>query len=145
MSLEVIKKGQGSVARLAAYAACSILVLFGVVRFYATINRPGGVILENVPVVGDLTVYKVVSIVLGATALLALHWFLNRPRSVDLLIDTEQEMRKVTWPTLPEVWNATVVVAMVTVVLAFTMYGLDEVLRSLLFLVFGRPQVGGTA
>lgn len=140
MGLEVYKKGQGTVARLSAFTACALLALFGAVRFYATINRPGRfVLLADVPLVGDVTVYKAVAFVLAALSLLGLWWFLNRPKSADLLVETEQEMRKVSWPTLPEVWNATVVVALVTVTLALTMYGLDEVLRRVLFLVLGKP------
>jgi len=61
---------------------------------------------------------------------------LNRPKSVDLLIETEQEMKKVTWPTLPEVWNATVVVVLVTATLAVTMYGFDQILVRLFKLVY---------
>ena len=45
-------------------------------------------------------------------------------------------MRKVSWPTLPEVWNATLVVCLVTVVLAITMSVFDLALRKLFQLVF---------
>ncbi len=147
MALEVYKKGQGTVARLSTYVACAVLIVFGVIRLYAAINVPQKhVFVRDVPFLGDLTLYKAVAIVVGTVALLALHALLNRPRSVDLLVETEQEMKKVSWPTLPEVWNATLVVAMVTLVLALSMYGLDEVLRKVLFLVIGRPQeAAGTA
>lgn len=141
MALEVHKKGQGMVARVATYVACAVLILFGVKSLYATINVPNvHVFVPGVPVIGDLSLYKAIALVVAAVALLALHALLNRPRSVDLLIETEQEMKKVSWPTLPEVWNATIVVAMVTLVLALSMYGLDEVLRKILFLVVGRPE-----
>jgi len=78
----------------------------------------------------------VIAVVVGAAALFGLHWVLNKPRTVDLLIETETEMRKVSWPTLPEVWNATLVVCLVTVVLAITMSVFDMALRKLFHLVF---------
>ena len=61
---------------------------------------------------------------------------LNKPESVDLMIETEQEMKKVSWPTLPEVWNATLVVVAVTAVLAVAMSLFDLGLRRLFHLVF---------
>src|SRR5262245_2397351 len=142
MAFEIYKKGQGTVARLSAFTAIALLIVFGAVRFYATFNVPGRLVLvEGLPVVGDLSAYKVTAIVLASVALLGLWWFLNRAKNAELLIETEQELRKVSWPTLPEVWNATVIVAMVTITLALTMFGLDEVLRKILFLVFGHPHI----
>ena len=53
------------------------------------------------------------------------------------MIETEQEMRKVSWPTLPEVWNATLVVILVTAVFAVTMSLFDRGIRQVFFLIFG--------
>ncbi len=137
MGLDVYKKGQGSLARLCAYAIGAILIVFGVYRFFTTINVPHEhVLVAAVPVIGDLSVYKVVSLVLLVVSLFGLHLVLNRPKTVDLLVETEQEMKKVTWPTLPEVWNATVVVVLVTATLAVTMYGFDQILVRLFRLVY---------
>jgi preprotein translocase SecE subunit len=137
MKFEFTKKGQGVLARLAAYGVGSVLVVFGAIRFFATFNTRGqGVLVRDVPILGELTVYNVVAIMIAVVGLLALHLVLNRDRSVDLLIETEQEMKKVSWPTPPEVWNATLVVVLVTAVLAFTMFGFDVVLGRLFRLVF---------
>jgi preprotein translocase SecE subunit len=140
MAFEIYKKGQGMVARFAAFGAVGLLVIFGAVRFFAAFNRPTDVLLPDVPVIGDLTIWKVIAFVIASVGLLTTWWFLNRPKNAELLIETEQEMRKVSWPTLPEVWNATIIVAMVTVTLALTMFGLDELLRKVLFLIFGAPE-----
>jgi preprotein translocase SecE subunit len=140
MGLELYKKGQGSAARIAAYVACGILIVFGAIRLYATINRPNELMIaEGLPLIGDLNGFKAAAFVVGVLGLLALHLLLNRPKSTDLLIETEQEMKKVSWPTFPEVVNATGVVSLVTLVLALTMFGLDEALRQVLFLFLGRP------
>ena len=141
MAFDVPKKGQGMTARMGAFAAVGLLVVFGAWRFYGTFNRPGELVFaRDLPVIGDLSAYKVMAIVIACVGLLGTWWFLNRPKNADLLIETEAEMRKVSWPTLPEVWNATVIVAMVTVTLALTMFGLDELLRKILFLIFGAPE-----
>lgn len=137
MGIELHKKGQGTLSRSTAYTIGAALIVFGALRLFATINRPGqNVLVDALPVVGAVTVYKVIALVVGAAGLLGLHWILNKPRTVDLLIETETEMRKVSWPTLPEVWNATLVVCLVTVVLAITMSVFDLGLRKLFQLVF---------
>ena len=139
MALEIYKKGQGSIARGSAYALAAGLIVFGAVRLYATL---GGwffteMISPGVPILGDIDVRKVVAILVGAGGLFGLHALLNRPRSVDLMIETEQEMRKVSWPTIDEVWNATLVVILVTAVFAFTMSIFDHGIRKVFFLIFG--------
>jgi preprotein translocase SecE subunit len=136
MGLEFYKRGQGNWARLSAYAFGGSLIVFGAMRLYASINRPGERVFAEAPVIGELSAYKVIAIVVGLLGILGLHLVLNRPRSVDLLIETEQEMRRVQWPTGKAVWNATLVVALVSVVLAVVMWLLDIVLRKLFLLFF---------
>jgi preprotein translocase SecE subunit len=55
---------------------------------------------------------------------------------VDLLIDTEQELKKVSWPSRLEVKNATLVVALVTFVMGFILFWADELLQHLLRFIF---------
>ena len=138
MALGIYKKGQGSIARGTAYTIAAGLIVFGAVRLYATLGGPfTEIVAPGVPMVGDVDVRKVVALLVGAAGLFALHALLNRPRSVDLMIETEQEMRKVSWPTLPEVWNATLVVILVTAVFALTMSAFDRGIRAVFFLIFG--------
>ena len=72
----------------------------------------------------DLLVFRPnVSIALVVAALflvgVTLWWFrfLNRPTWADLLIDTDAELRKVSWPTFPDAWQSTLIVTGCTVVL----------------------------
>lgn len=139
MGLDIYKKGQGSWARLSAYVFGGLLVVFGAFALYGAINVPNQhVLVRDWPLVGNVSAYKVIAVVVGVAALFGLHLVLNRPRSVDLMVETEQELRKVAWPTGKDVWNATLVVAFVSVMLALVMWGLDVVLRQLFLLVFGR-------
>ena len=138
MSLEIHKKGQGTIARSSAYVIAAFLIVFGAIRLYATLGGPFlEVLAPSLPIIGDVSVRKVVALLVAIGALFALHVLLNRPRSVDLMIETEQEMRKVSWPTLPEVWNATLVVILVTAVVAHTMSAFDRGIRAVFFLIFG--------
>ena len=138
MALELYKKGQGTLARSVAYGIVAGLIVFGAIRLYASLGGPFlEVLAQDVPVIGDVTVRKVVAIVVALLGLVGLHVILNRPQSVDLLIETEQEMKKVSWPTIRDVWNATGVVILVTVTLAVTMSAFDFGLRRILILIFG--------
>src|SRR5262245_6405595 len=135
-NLAVYKPGQATTARWAAYLLGTLLIALGALSLYTTINEPGRwVIRENLPVLGTLSWFKVIAVVVGILGVWALHLVLNRPATVDLLIDTEQELRKVSWPSRPEVKNATLVVALVTFVMGFILYWADEVLQ-LLFRFF---------
>jgi preprotein translocase SecE subunit len=138
MSLEIHKKGQGVWARSVAYVMGAALVLFGAWALYGTINRAGeGHLIDSeLPVIGFVSYYKVIALLVAGAGLYGLHMFLNKPRSVDQLIETEQEMRRVSWPTLREVWNAAIVVVFLTMLLAVIMSGFDWVLRKLFHLVF---------
>ena len=137
MALELYKKGQGTTARASAYGIGALLIGFGALRLFAAVNVPGvGVLTPELPIIGALTITKVVAFAVGVAGVLGLHYVLNRPKSVDLLIETEAEMRRVSWPTMKQVWNATLVVAFVTLLFAVTMSGLDLVIRQVLHLIF---------
>jgi preprotein translocase SecE subunit len=133
MNLEVYKKGQGRLARRTAYVLGAALVAFGAYRFYATFNEIGRFVwVEKVPLVGEITLYNVLAFVVFGLGILCLHLFLNAEKRADLLIDTEQELRKVTWPSRSEVWSATRVVVIVTFLMGMVLYGFDFVLHWLL-------------
>ena len=136
-NMALYKPGQAKVARWSAYLLGSLLAFLGVVSLYATINVPGShVYADNVPVIGSITLYKIIVVVVFVLAVYAIHLVLNRPAMVDLLIDTEQELKKVSWPTRLEVKNATLVVALVTFVMGFILFWADELLQHLFRFIF---------
>ena len=62
----------------------------------------------------------------------------NDQRLAELLIDTESEMKRVTWPSWPETWNGTVVVCVTVAAMIVLVAGFDFVLtRVFENLVFG--------
>ncbi|MHC5012238.1 MAG: preprotein translocase subunit SecE [Planctomycetota bacterium] len=147
MSLEIYKAGQGRYARGIAYVLGLLLVVFGGVRLFANINRQyveeeagwleQALYVPDVPVIGTITIYKTIAFVVALLGLLGLHLVLNRPGTVDMLIDTEQEMKKVSWPSKREVQNSTIVVVLVTFTMAMLLFGFDGLLRWLFLLVYG--------
>ena len=58
-------------------------------------------------------------------------------RSVDFLIEVEQEMTRVTWPSGRELMRSTVFIALMIVVLAAGILAVDFVNRNLLKFIFG--------
>ena len=137
MSLEIYKKGQGKIARGCAYALVGVLVAFGAWRFHAAFNVPGeGVLVEKLPIIGTLTILKIGALFVFLVGLLLTHLVLNRAKAADLLIDTEQEMRKVSWPSWPEVKSATLVVVVVTFVMGMALFGFDRALQGLFSFIF---------
>ena len=137
MSLEIYKKGQGKYARGVGYAIGALLVLFGAFRLHATFNVPGKhVWVDNVPMLGDITLYKVVAVSAFFIGILICHIILNRSDLVDLFIDTEQEMRKVSWPSRKEVKSATIVVIVVTFIIGLSLFGFDKLLQHVFRLIF---------
>lgn len=126
------KPGQAKTARWTAYLLLALVLFLGVRSLYAWINEPGKwVWVSDLPVLGSITAYKAIAAFVFLLGLYALHMVLNRPALVDLLIDTEQEMRKVSWPSGSDVKNATLVVSLVTFLMGFILFWADEVLMIL--------------
>ncbi len=73
--------------------------------------------VEQFPLFGTLKVSTLIALAVLGLVAFVVHKFLNRPKSADLLIDTEAEMRKVTWPSMPETWTGTLAVMLTVVVL----------------------------
>ena len=131
------KPDQGRYARMFGFWVIAFLAIYGATRFapwlrgkdwgFAKVDSPyannwfdlnllgpGG----RLPIIGFYPTYA--NLIVSAILLVFLYWwlrFLNRPRQADLLIDTEMELRKVTWPTWPETWNSTLVVISTVIVL----------------------------
>ena len=143
MSLEIYKKGQGTKARVSAYVLLGLLVLFGAYACHAEFNTVGRGVglpvadaLGDLPVIGAFTWMKLISLGVFLAGMLLVHLWLNKPGSADLLIDTEQEMRKVSWPSWPEVKSASLVVVVVTFVFGMSLYAFDKALQGLFSFIF---------
>ena len=65
-------------------------------------------------------------------------WFINRPKLGGLLIDTETEMKKVTWPSWRDSFNSSLVV-LVAVIFFMLFLGATDIVMNFVFskIIFG--------
>jgi len=85
-------------------------------------------VLFRIPVLGEVNLAKILAIAAFAVGAWLIHKILHMPRIADLLIDTEAELRKVTWPTSKETYEASTVVIVTVVVLVAFVFAADYVL-----------------
>jgi preprotein translocase SecE subunit len=84
-------------------------------------SRPFVASMPRIPVLGlPLNLGLLISAAVLVASVWMLNVILNKPKNADLLIETESELRKVTWPTVPEaVRSSIVVIACVLFLMAF--------------------------
>lgn len=136
------REDQGRMARMFAFWSlvfvtlfgCSFLfdILFNNVESLRTPLLEGPLPIVRIEATGAFLVAGVVF--LGLTALI---WRWQQRRKVaDFLIDTEHELRKVTWPTAGDVINTSTVVVICVLILmgflAFTDWFLGRIFQQLL-------------
>ncbi len=135
--MEAYKSGQGSLARLTAWVFLLIALGMGCVELYSWIQNPrtdqplipGVALFADMPVFGGPMSWKfLLCVAIFVAGLMLIRRYLGRPAVVDALIETEQEMKKVSWPTREESMNATWIVLLVSVILTFALWIFDIVL-----------------
>ena len=143
------KPEQGRMARMAAFWTLAVLAFYGCASLNEVLAGRVRALAEpmiegfpRVPVLGvHLTPAFLIAAVVFAATLFLLYRWLERPKSADLLIETEQELRKVTWPTMQEVITSSlVVIAFVLFLMGFLAVAdwfLARVTRVILFGVIG--------
>lgn len=94
---------------------------------------------RQLPLLGDFGPASLIALLVLAVVGVVIYRLLNRPRIADMLIDTEGELRKVTWPSASETWTGTLAVAITVVVLLAFLTLSDTVLQ----LILVRAVVGG--
>jgi len=115
MAIQIYKKSQGKYVRMVTLGAAVLLGLFGGNQIYAHFG--------DLPAIFRVLGYEINwghTLGVGVFLLFSLGglWAVNYPRFVDLLIDTEGELRRVNWPTWRQVLEATGVVITVVIILS---------------------------
>jgi len=136
------KEDQGRLARMAAFWTLTLLTLFGCNFLFEMLVVGSAAMREpiagiTIPIVSvDLSPAFLAAGILVLVGLVFLLRYQQKPKVADLLIDTEAELKKVTWPTLDEVINSSIVVIIFVLFLgaflAFADYLLARVVRVLL-------------
>jgi len=141
------RKDQGRYARLVAFVGLVMLVGYGcfhggglVTTLDGWLGDGNATYVDPFPLLGSLKTSTVIALGVAAFTAFVIHSILNRPRVADSLIETEEEMHKVTWPTWPETWNGTMAVVGMVLVLFVFLTVVDVVLLE----VFGRLWGGGS-
>jgi len=124
MALTVYKKGQGTAARGIAGVIAILLGTWASVQMWNSLT--GSVM--GVQVAGTAVV---AAIFVGAPLYLVLFYH----QVVDILVETQQEMRKVAWSSRSEVIGATTVVLVTVIILAAFILVTDLVVRGVFILI----------
>jgi preprotein translocase SecE subunit len=138
--LEFYKKGQGSISRLLALISSGLLIAWGGRSLWKKLQGSEdlvNVFRFEVPHVGvEINLALVIAVAVVALGWFGIVWLLNRPRSVDLLVETESEMRKISWPSRQEAWNSSIVVVVTVLVMMGLLFFYDVVLNKILSFLF---------
>ena len=138
--LEFYKKGQGSIARLLSLAGCLMLLFWGGYSFWIYLQGYKSLSdnLLEIPTIGlDIDLALIISVVVVLAGAAGIVWMLNRPRLVDLLIETEAEMKKVSWPSRQEAWNSSIIVVVTVVIMMGLLFAYDFLLNKIFLVLFG--------
>ncbi len=139
------KADQGTYSRTTALWLLGSLWLFGCYEMYYFLGSfrgdpeaaaPGGLATrlmeDNLPVLGvPLTYALILAVVIASVGLATLMKFLERPKVADLLIDSETEMRKCTWPSWNETFTSSIVILVVMLVFTVLLAGMDMLLNEI--------------
>lgn len=121
---------------MAAFWSLAILIFYGCLSLRAELagrfaDSMGARLWEGgrIPVIGvDVTPAFLIALVVFAGAMILLYRWTESPKIADALIETESELRKVTWPTVPDAVQASVTVVLVVLVLMAILAGADYLL-----------------
>ena len=141
--MQAYKPDQGRMARMATFWSLVLLVLFGcsflhemLTSYSSALKDPIGgfeIPIVMIPFTGAFAISAVVF--LGAVAWIFV--WQQKPKVADFLIDVEGELKKVTWPTMQETVNASIVVVIcVAVLMGFLAggdYALGKIVKRLMF------------
>ncbi|MBI4881725.1 MAG: preprotein translocase subunit SecE [Planctomycetes bacterium] len=133
MAFKIIsyKPEQGRYTRGTAFGLLVALAYYGAVTLYhflswnwASSSLGYTIPVVQVPVSPGFLIAS--AVFLGAAV--CLRYAINHVKLAELLIDTEGELRRVTWPSWPETWNSSLVVIATVVAMLLLLAGADLVL-----------------
>ena len=121
MAVAIYKKGQGYYTRVYTAIGYALLVLWGA---YWLVQQLSGL---NVGVSEQYIQAGVAVVFIGVFSYIGYLFIGKRKRSVDFLVATEGEMKKVNWSTRREVTGSTVIVIIISFIIALLCWMFDNV------------------
>jgi len=139
------KQDQGRLARMASFWTLVAMAFYGcsslraeLPAYFEQLGQPLVSGMPEIPVLGvRLDAAFLIAAVLFVSGTWLIYRWLETPKNADLLIETENELRKVTWPTMKEVVNASIVVIISVLFLMAFLAGADIVLARVAAVVLG--------
>lgn len=129
------RKNEGRYARMVAFWTVALLVGYGFFHGGGFNDLLGHwstswdrTLVEPFPLLKSLKLSSLISIGVYGVLLFIAGRIFARPKLADLLVDTENEMRKVTWPGWGEVVQGTMAVTSMVVVLFLFLTIVDVIL-----------------
>jgi len=134
------KQDQGRFARGLAFWLLTGLTYFGCVTFYYFLHWPwatGNLVDRNIPILDiPLNLALIISVALFLfIVFMILKLIVNKPSVGTMLIDTETEMKKVTWPTWNDAFNSSLIVLGAVAFFA-VLLGLADIILNKVFLQY---------
>jgi preprotein translocase subunit SecE len=135
--LEYVKPGQGRWVRLSAIVFVGALTAFGCYAFYQLPSLTSSWWLDVVrkDLFGKALALKPIlfpSVGIFATVMFVVYLLLNQEKWAEFLIETEGELKKVSWPPRKEYVGSAVVVVLVVVVISVFLHFVDKGLSGLM-------------
>ena len=129
-------KDQGRMARMLAFWSMAILLFFGATWLHTELRITSGFFsrslipgMEKLPLIGvPPSVAFVISLTILVFGIIFIKRWMAKPNIAETLVETENELRKVTWPTLDEAINGSFVVIIAVLFLMAFLAGTDYVL-----------------
>ncbi|MCH2105501.1 MAG: preprotein translocase subunit SecE [Planctomycetes bacterium] len=117
---------------MTAFWSGTIFLFYGCVSLQRELTASfGGSLAQPIggirlPILGmDLSPAFLIVTSLFALGIFLFYRWLERPKQADTLIDTESEMKKVTWPTLSETMSGSITVIMTVLILMTILAAFD--------------------
>ena len=136
MLFEIYKPKQGVRGRLVLLGAAAVVAVFGGRWLYGELIQKPAAWSYGVS-------FGVGVVVLGVAA-----WLANFPRLVDLLIETESELKKVSWSSRKDLWKSTWVVIVTILIMGVFMFAVVKVVEQVFFrtgVLLRAPESGSQA
>lgn len=141
----IYKKKQGLIVRWSSFGIASLLFIYGGYRLYYFLSQWEWATkfrwMHFLIPVFDVEVVVDPRFVISLVGTIAFVWFfyflcMQQHRVSEFLIDTESEMRKVSWPTLVQVIKSCIAVVMIVLILGLYLYVVDGLLNEIFCYIF---------
>jgi preprotein translocase SecE subunit len=129
-----LRPGQARGVRWSAFLLTGLLVASGSIAFYRSVVPTASrwwADIASLNLSGKMLLLKPVlfpSAALFLTVMLAAYLLANTPRAADFLVETEGELKKVSWPARKEYVGSSIVVILVVAVISCYLFFMDELL-----------------